>query len=100
MIIITAATLRAEGKTDYAAKHWSTLTTWADYLSKEGFDPGNQLCTDDFAGHLARNANLSVKAIVALGAYGWMAGELGKQDVALKYTNMAKEMAQKWMVTG
>jgi hypothetical protein len=98
MIIITAATVRAEGKADYAAAHWTTLTTWAEYLSKEGFDPGNQLCTDDFAGHLARNANLSVKAIVALGAYGWMAGELGKHDIALKYTTMAKDMAQKWMV--
>jgi len=98
MIIITAAVVRAEGKADYAAAHWTTLTTWAEYLSKEGFDPGNQLCTDDFAGHLARNANLSVKAIVALGAYGWMAGELGKHDIAAKYTTMAKDMAQKWMV--
>lgn len=96
MIITTAATVKAEGNAAYAKKHWSTLSTWAEYLSKEGFDPGNQLCTDDFAGHLNRNANLSVKAIVALGAYGWMAQELGETETAAKYTNMAKEMAKKW----
>jgi hypothetical protein len=104
MILLTAGITRAlsnpgsENGLDYARKHWATLTTWAHYLEANGFDPVNQLCTDDFAGHLARNANLSVKAIVALGAYGWMAGKLGMDSVAARYGAMAKEMARKWMV--
>jgi len=97
MIILTAAIAKVEGNADYAKKHWKTLTTWADYLSKEGFDPANQLCTDDFAGHLARNTNLSVKAIVALGCYAKLAKELGEQETAEKYSKMAKDMSTKWM---
>tara|TARA_R110002050_G_scaffold261165_2_gene401126 strand:- start:1374 stop:3818 length:2445 start_codon:yes stop_codon:yes gene_type:complete len=97
MIILTAAIAKAEGNADYAKKHWETLTTWTNYLVKEGFDPGNQLCTDDFAGHLARNANLSVKAIVAIGSYGYLAKQLGYETLGNKHIAMAKSMAGKWM---
>src|SRR5690606_20972642 len=96
MIISTAAVTMAENDASYAEKHWETLTTWAEYLAEKGFDPGNQLCTDDFAGHLARNANLSVKAIVAIRSYGYMAEKLGKKEVAQKYIDMAKQMAVNW----
>ncbi|MDQ6902469.1 MAG: DUF4965 domain-containing protein [Bacteroidota bacterium] len=98
MVILTTAIAKAEGNADYAKKHWKTLTTWTNYLVKEGFDPANQLCTDDFAGHLARNANLSVKAIEGIGAYGMMANMLGMKRVGETYTDTAKNMAKRWMV--
>ncbi|HXB09230.1 MAG TPA: DUF4965 domain-containing protein [Puia sp.] len=97
MILLAAAITKAENKADYARRHWTTLSNWAHYLEAHGFDPVNQLCTDDFAGHLARNANLSVKAIVALGAYGWMASQLGNEAVAAQYHQLAAGLARKWM---
>lgn len=97
MLIITGALAAMEGNAGYAEKHWDVLTTWTDYLVKEGLDPENQLCTDDFAGHFAHNANLSVKAIMGIASYGYLAEMLGKNDVAKKYTDIAKEMALDWI---
>lgn len=97
MIILAAAIAKAEGNAAYAKKHWQTLTTWAGFLERDGFDPANQLSTDDFAGHLARNINLSVKAIVGLGCYAYLAGQLGHKDIEKKYKDIAAGMVKRWM---
>lgn len=96
MLILSAAVARAEGNADYAHRHWQALTSWAEYLRREGFDPADQLCTDDFAGHLTHNANLSIKAIIALGAYGKLAGMLGHDDVGDEYLALARKFASQW----
>lgn len=97
MLILAAAIAQVEGNADYAQKHWEMLSTWAGYLLKNGLDPENQLCTDDFAGHFAHNANLSIKAILGIAAYGKLAGMLGERDVATKYLDTARVMARKWV---
>jgi hypothetical protein len=96
MLIMTAAVCRMEGKAAFAAEHLPLLHKWANYLVEHGLDPGNQLCTDDFAGHLAHNANLSIKAIVGIGCYGLLCGMLGEEAEQQKYTNIARDMAQAW----
>ncbi|TWR31163.1 DUF4965 domain-containing protein [Mucilaginibacter pallidiroseus] len=97
MTILAAAIAKAEGNASYAKKHWKTLTIWKDYLIREGIDPGSQLCTDDFAGHLARNANLSLKAINGIASYAMLADMLGHKDVAAKNRKIAKDAVTKWM---
>ncbi|MDR2120699.1 MAG: DUF4965 domain-containing protein [Tannerella sp.] len=97
MLILTAAIAVREGNADYAAQHWPTLAVWADYLAEKGLDPENQLCTDDFAGHFAHNANLSVKAILGIASCGYLAERLGKKEEAEKYASLARTMAAKWI---
>jgi len=97
MIIMTEAIVKANNNPAFAKKHWATLTTWVKYLEKAGFDPENQLCTDDFAGHLAHNANLSAKAIVGIACYARLADRLGKKDIAEKYRKTAAAMVKNWM---
>jgi hypothetical protein len=97
MLLITAAVAEREGHALYAERHWDVLTVWANYLVEKGLDPENQLCTDDFAGHFAHNANLSIKAILGIAAYGRLAERLGKTDVADEYRDKARAMAKEWV---
>ena len=96
LLILGAALGQTEGNWHVAKEFWPEFTKWAEYLREKGLDPENQLSTDDFAGHLAHNANLSIKAIDALGAYAQMARGLGESATADEYAALAKQMAGKW----
>ncbi len=97
MLIMLAALARVEGNASYAERYWPEITKWAEYLKEKGLDPENQLSTDDFAGHLAHNANLSIKAILALASYGVLAEMTGHKQAAADYRKIARDFAQKWV---
>lgn len=96
MLTLIAMCCMLDGNANYAEPYWDILTTWTDYLVENGQDPENQLCTDDFAGHWAHNANLSVKAIMGIAGYAELARLRGDEAAYAKYNAIAKEMASKW----
>ncbi|WP_019833564.1 glutaminase family protein [Sphingomonas sp. PR090111-T3T-6A] len=98
MLLMIGALAKAQGNADFAAKFWPQISRWAAYLAEKGLDPENQLSTDDFAGHLAHNTNLSIKAILALDSYATLARRLGKKEEAARYQALARGMAAKWPV--
>lgn len=97
MLLMFAALAKVEGNADFASQYWPQLEKWADYLKTEGMDPANQLSTDDFAGHLAHNANLSLKAILALDGFATLADKTGRASEAAAYHSLALDMARRWV---
>jgi hypothetical protein len=98
MLLLSDAIAHEEGNTEFVNRWWPTLTKWAIYLKRYGNDPEDQLCTDDFTGRLAHNANLAVKAILALAAYGDLARMRGDDATARTYTALAHQYAEHWMM--
>jgi len=96
MLILLAAIARAEGNASFASLYWDEVSRWARYLVDKGLDPEHQLCTDDFAGHLAHNVNLSAKAIMALACYGRLCEMRGEAEEAKRYTELARSFASQW----
>ncbi|QDV23355.1 glutaminase family protein [Aureliella helgolandensis] len=97
LLALFGAQAKMEGNADFAALYWEQLSQWAEYLQDKGFDPDNQLCTDDFAGHMAHNVNLSAKAICGLGSYAMLCDMRGLKDEASKYRDIAQQFAAQWV---
>lgn len=100
LLILVAALGRSEGNWDFARRYMPKLTQWAQYLEQKGIDPENQLSTDDFAGHLAHNTNLSIKAIEALGAFAQIARGVGDDELANRYETLARGLPARWQQMG
>jgi hypothetical protein len=97
LLILMGAIAEMEGNPGFASRYWTQLEKWAEYLKAKGFDPENQLCTDDFAGHLAHNVNLSAKAIVGLGSFAKLCEMRGDKARANEYFEVARGFARRWV---
>jgi hypothetical protein len=96
MLALVAAVAKIDGNADFASNFCPALTKWAKYLEAKGFDPEKQLCTDDFAGHLAHNTNLSIKATMGLASYAMLCRMRGDVAEADRVLGIAKGFADRW----
>ena len=97
MIILVSAICKADGEFSFAEENFELLEKWSKYLIKYGKDPEHQLCTDDFAGHLAHNCNLSLKAIMGITGFADILKNLGKENEAEKLLAIAKDYADSFI---
>jgi len=96
LIMLEAAASFGAG--DVLARRYAPLLEgWVRYLDRYGDDPGEQLCTDDFAGHLAHNANLAAKAMVGVACYARLLRRFGQEASAARWESRAHEMARHWL---
>jgi len=96
MLIMSAALAKIEGNGNFANQYWPLLSRWAEYLREKGMDPENQLATNDMSGHLPHNTDLSIKAILGIGAYGKLCAMTNRPHEATSYLATAREYANKW----
>lgn len=94
MIILSYAYATYAKDAEFIKEHIDVLSTWAKYLLEHGYLPENQLCTDDFAGHLDKNVNLSIKAAVALRCFAEISKELNDVDSYELYKKEANRFVE------
>ena len=97
MIILFAAIGERENDYSFAAENIDLIECWYKYLVKYGEDPDSQLCTDDFAGKLSHNCNLSVKAIMGIAGCSKIFSAIGKAAEAEEMMNIAKKYVKSFL---
>ncbi|RPA80187.1 DUF1793-domain-containing protein [Ascobolus immersus RN42] len=86
-----------------AARKWITKDSryglwkrWTSYLVDAGLYPAYQLSTDDFAGRLANQTNLAVKALVGIRAMSELAAIVGEHKDAKFYREISDKYYPIW----
>lgn len=94
MLTLVDAICRIEDDYAIAKENIDLLEQWSRYLEEYGEDPENQLCTDDFAGHMPHNVNLAIKAVMGLSGYADILRALGNAGEAERVFAAAGRFAE------
>lgn len=96
MLILAWLYYATSGDRAFLEENYDLFCSWVKYLTDFGLVPDNQLCTDDFAGHLDKNANLAVKAIVGIDCFSRIAGAIGRTEERDEKKAQAENYAKRW----
>ena len=97
MLIMFLAVYQVDKDISFFENNKDLCAKWVKYLVKYGLKPGNQLCTDDFAGHLENNINLAIKATVGIAAYAQLLFECEESEKGGEYRKIAENFAKEIM---
>lgn len=92
MLIMFYAVYKQDKDAEFFAANADLAKKWVIYLVENGLKPANQLCTDDFAGHLANNLNLAIKASVGIACYAELLKAINKDGT--EYEKIAEDFAK------
>ena len=95
-MVIMALALAQTGDLDLINKYYVLLKQWSTYLQQKGLIVESQVSTDDFAGPLANQTNLALKAIVGLGAMTDIARMTDHADDAKHFGRISLDYIKRW----
>ena len=93
LLIMQYACYSRDRDISFFKENFDLAEKWVEYLVKYGLKPEEQLCTDDFAGHLKNNVNLAIKATVGVACYAELVKAAGKEELFAKYRKIAEDFA-------
>lgn len=107
MIFMALAYSQFTDNINYLEKHYKILKQWTSYLIDFGLIPATQgklflwyglivVSTDDFAGPLANQTNLALKAILGIRAMGEIASLTKNNKDAKEFMKTSQEYIKKW----
>lgn len=96
-LIMSLAYHQLTKDTDWLKKHHKILTQWTSFLITDGLIPASQLSTDDFAGKLANQTDLALKAIIGIGAMSEISLKIGDEDEGNRLRKIAEDYIGKWI---
>ncbi|KAG0142884.1 hypothetical protein CROQUDRAFT_97034 [Cronartium quercuum f. sp. fusiforme G11] len=97
ILIMTLAYHQLTNNTAWLHQHYDILSQWTSFLVEDGLVTAEQLSTDDFAGTLANQTDLAIKAIIGIGAMAEISLSTDHFSDASKFRKIAEDYVIKWM---